>query len=70
MDQDTLWLIKYNEVKIFIETNQRNPSRYDDEEEGEDGKRLRHIRKLYAAGEMKGEKSGAVWKAHGNDRTV
>ena len=28
MDQDTRWLTKYNEVKSFIETNHRNPSRH------------------------------------------
>ena len=28
MDQDTRWLTRYNEVKSFIETNHRNPSKY------------------------------------------
>lgn len=32
MDQDTRWLTRYNEVKSFIETNHRNPSKYYDEE--------------------------------------
>ena len=32
MDQDTRWLTRYNEVKEFIETNYRNPSRYRIEE--------------------------------------
>lgn len=32
MDQDTRWLTKYNEVKEFIETNYRNPSKYNPEE--------------------------------------
>lgn len=32
MDQDTRWLTRYNEVKTFIETNKRNPSKYVDEE--------------------------------------
>lgn len=32
MDQDTRWLIRYNEVKNFIETNKRNPSKYVAEE--------------------------------------
>lgn len=32
MDQDTRWLTKYNEVKTFIETNHRNPSKYNPEE--------------------------------------
>ena len=28
MTQDELWLSKYNEVKAFIETNHRNPSKH------------------------------------------
>jgi len=28
MTQDERWLAKYNEVKEFIETNHRNPSRH------------------------------------------
>ena len=28
MTQDEKWLVKYNEVRTFIETNQRNPSRH------------------------------------------
>lgn len=32
MTQDERWLVRYNEVKTFIETNQRNPSKYYDEE--------------------------------------
>ena len=32
MTQDERWLIRYNEVKSFIETNHRNPSKYYDEE--------------------------------------
>lgn len=32
MDQDTRWLTRYNEVKAFIETNHRNPSKYNPEE--------------------------------------
>ena len=28
MDQETRWLAKYNEVKEFIEREQRNPSKY------------------------------------------
>lgn len=34
MTQDEKWLSKYNEVMTFIETNKRNPSRYDDNEKG------------------------------------
>lgn len=32
MDQETRWLTRYNEVKSFIETNHRNPSKYIPEE--------------------------------------
>ena len=51
MDQDTRWLTRYNEVKSFIETNHRNPSKYYDEE-----KLMVHFlkrnRKLLNAGEL------------------
>lgn len=32
MDQETRWLTRYNEVKAFIETNKRNPSKHRIEE--------------------------------------
>lgn len=32
MDQETRWSTRYNEVKVFIETNKRNPSKYNPEE--------------------------------------
>ena len=32
MTQDERWTIRYNEVKSFIETNHRNPSKYNPEE--------------------------------------
>jgi hypothetical protein len=32
MTQDERWNIRYNEVKAFIETNHRNPSRHRIEE--------------------------------------
>ena len=51
MDQETRWLTRYNEVKTFIETNHRNPSKYYDEE-----KLMVHFmkrgRKLMNAGEL------------------
>lgn len=28
MTQDERWLARYNQVKVFIETNHRNPSKY------------------------------------------
>ncbi len=34
MTQDERWLVKYNEVKTFIEGNKRNPSKYVDSERG------------------------------------
>ena len=53
MDQETRWLNRYNEVKIFIETNKRNPSKHDDEERGLYLNWIKHNRKLYTAGELK-----------------
>lgn len=32
MTQDERWMVRYNEVKTFIETNHRNPSRHRIEE--------------------------------------
>lgn len=32
MDQETRWRVRYEEVKSFIETNHRNPSRHRIEE--------------------------------------
>ena len=52
MTQDERWLERYNEVKKFIESNHRNPSKYADEE-----KLMTHFlkrgRKLMNAGELK-----------------
>lgn len=52
MTQDEKWLTRYNEVKNFIETNHRNPSKYAPEE-----KLMIHFlkrgRKLMNAGELK-----------------
>lgn len=53
MRQDELWLLKNDVVKSFIETNKRNPSRYDNEERGLYCNWIRHNRKLYSAGQMK-----------------
>lgn len=51
MDQETRRLTRYNEVKSFIETNHRNPSKYYPEE-----KLMVHFlkrgRKLMNAGEL------------------
>lgn len=55
MSQDERWNIRYNEVKTFIETNKRNPSKYYPEE-----KLMVHFlkrgRKLMNAGEMPEER--------------
>lgn len=52
MTQDEKWQARYNEVKSFIETNHRNPSKYALEE-----KLMVHFlkrcRKLVNAGELK-----------------
>lgn len=52
MDQETRWLTRFNEIKTFIETNHRNPSKYNPEE-----KLMVHFlkrgRKLMNAGELK-----------------
>lgn len=51
MTQDERWMARYNEVKTFIETNHRNPSKYYPEE-----KLMVHFlkrgRKLMNAGEL------------------
>lgn len=55
MTQDERWIVRYNEVKSFIEDNHRNPSRHRIEEH-DMLNWLKHNRKLYAAGEMKEER--------------
>ena len=57
MTQVEKWLEKYNEVKAFIVTNQRNPSKHNAEERGQYLNWIKHNRKLYAAGEMKSERT-------------
>lgn len=56
MTQEEKWLAKFNEVMAFIETNHRNPSRYDDDERGLYVNWLKHNKKLYVAGGMKEER--------------
>jgi len=51
--QDELWLSKYQEVMDFMETNHRNPSRYDDTERGLYCNWIKHNKKLIKAGELK-----------------
>ena len=51
MTPDERWAIRYEEVKSFIETNHRTPSKYEEEE-----RRMLHFlkrgRKLINAGQM------------------
>lgn len=56
MTQEERWVIHYKEVKDFIESNQRNPSKHNLEERFKYYNWLKHNRKLYAAGEMKEER--------------
>ena len=56
MTQDEKWITKYNEVKTFIVTNKRNPSRYDPMERGLYCNWLHHNRKQMNAGKMKPER--------------
>lgn len=57
MTQDEAWMMKYQEVVAFIESNKRNPSKYDDEERGRYLNWMKHNRKLYMVGEMKPERA-------------
>lgn len=52
MTQDERWMKRYNEVKSFIETNHRNPSRHRIEEH-DMLNWVKHQRKLMNAGELK-----------------
>ena len=52
MTQDEKWLTRYNEVKTFIETNQRNPSKHRLEEH-DMLNWLKANRKRMNAGEMR-----------------
>ena len=55
MTQNEKWLTRYNEVKSFIETNHRNPSRHRIEEH-DMLNWVKANRKLMNAGEMKLER--------------
>ena len=55
MTQNEKWIAKYNEVVTFIETNKRNPSKYDAEERGDYYTWLKANRKALNAGKMKAE---------------
>lgn len=62
MTQDELWLKKYGEVMTFIETNHRNPSRYNPEERGKYCNWLKHNKMLYNSGILKEERVEAFEK--------
>ena len=55
MTQDEKWIARYNEVKDFIEMNQRNPSRHRIEEH-DHLNWLKANRKVMNAGTMKPER--------------
>ena len=55
MDQETRWLTRYNEVKSFIESNHRNPSKHRIEEH-DHLNWLKANRKALNAGKMKLER--------------
>ena len=61
MDQDTRWMMRYEEVKRFIETNHRNPSRHRIEEH-DMLNWVKANRKALNAGKMKAERVEAFMK--------
>ena len=56
MKQDEWWLVRYKEVKPFIENNHRNPSKHDEEERGKYLNWLKANRKALNSGNMKTER--------------
>ena len=55
IDQETRWLVRYNEVKGFLEENHRNPSKHRIEEH-DMLNWLKANRKALNAGKMKAER--------------
>ena len=55
MTQDERWVAKYNEVVEFINTNHRNPSKYDDAERGLRNW-VKQQKKLMNAGALEGQR--------------
>lgn len=55
MTQDEKWMAQYKEVKTFVETNKRNPSKHRIEEH-DVLNWVKHNRKVINAGEMKEER--------------
>ena len=58
MSQDERWLNKFNEVRSFIETNKRNPSKHDVEERGLYCNWIKHNKKLLNSGVLRQERVG------------
>lgn len=56
MTQDQRWMVRYQEVKGFIEREHRNPSKFIPEERRKYLNWIKHNRKLYSAVEMKSER--------------
>lgn len=56
MTQGELWLTKWQETIDFLQTNRRNPSRYDPEERGKYYNWIKHNKKRLNAGELKPER--------------
>ena len=56
MTQDEKWMLKYNEVVVFIETNHSNPSRHRLEEH-DMLNWVKQQRKLNNKGELKAERA-------------
>ena len=61
MDQETRWLIRYNEVKEFIEREHRNPSKYNMEERNMYNY-IKHTRKQLNQGLLKEDRIEAFDK--------
>ena len=61
MTQDERWLTRYNEVKEFIETNHRNPSKYNMEERNMYNY-IKHTRKQLNQGLLKEDRIDAFEK--------
>lgn len=57
MTQEEKWLVKYNEVVEFVQTNHRKPSRYNPEERYKYCNWIKHNKKLLNSGELKQERS-------------
>lgn len=64
MTQDEKWQKRYNEVKTFIETNKRNPSKYAPEERNMYNY-IKHTRKQMNQGLLKPERIDAFKKLLG-----